>query len=99
FVALAGEQTDGHDYAAAAVRAGAAGCLLARPVEGTDEVATFLVDDTLGALQDLGAGWRAALPDLDVVGITGSVGKTTTKGITAAVLASRYRVQANPLNY
>ncbi len=99
FVALPGEQSDGHNYAAAAVRAGAAGCLVTRPVDGIDKAAVFIVDDTLGALQDLGAGWRRALTGLDVIGITGSVGKTTTKGITAAVLAKKYRVQANPLNY
>lgn len=98
FVALPGERTDGHDYAAAAVRAGAAGCLLSRPVEGTEDAAGFLVDDTLAALQTLGAAWRAALP-VQVLGVTGSVGKTTTKAIAAAVLGARYRVQANPLNY
>lgn len=98
FVALSGERSDGHDFAAAAVRAGAIGCLLARPIEGLGGVASFVVDDTLGALQDLGAAWRALLP-VQVTGITGSVGKTTTKWIAAAVLASRYRVQANPLNY
>ena len=98
FVALPGEQVDGHDFAAAAVRAGAAGCLLARPVEGVSAGANFVVDDTLGALQDLGAAWRATLP-VRVVGVTGSVGKTTTKWIAAAVLAARYRVQTNPLNY
>ena len=99
FVALPGEHTDGHDYAAAAVRAGAAGCLLSRPVAATEGAAVFLVDDTLAALQDLGAGWRRALTGLEVIGITGSVGKTTTKGIAAAILGTRYRVQANPLNY
>ncbi|MEX2446368.1 MAG: Mur ligase family protein, partial [Dehalococcoidia bacterium] len=99
FVALPGEQTDGHDYAPAAVRAGAAGCLLSRPVPGTEDAAVFLVDDTLASLQALGAGWRRALTGTEVVGITGSVGKTTTKGIVAALLAARYRVQANPLNY
>ena len=98
FVALPGEHTDGHDFAAAAVRAGAAGCLLSRPIEGTGAGANFVVDNTLGALQDLGAAWRATLP-VQVVGVTGSVGKTTTKWIAAAVLAARYRVQANPLNY
>ncbi|MDA0302353.1 MAG: UDP-N-acetylmuramoyl-tripeptide--D-alanyl-D-alanine ligase, partial [Chloroflexi bacterium] len=99
FVALPGERVDGHDYAAAAVRAGAAGCLLTREVAGTEAAALFLVDDTLASLQDIAAAWRAALTDTQVIGITGSVGKTTTKGIVAAVLAARYRVQANPLNY
>ncbi len=98
FVALPGERVDGHDFAAAAVRAGASGCLLARPVEGLDAASCFVVDDTLAALQTLGAAWRAALP-LEVIGVTGSVGKTTTKAIVAAVLGARYRVQANPLNY
>jgi UDP-N-acetylmuramoyl-tripeptide--D-alanyl-D-alanine ligase len=99
FVALPGERVDGHDYAAAAVAAGAAGCLLARPVPGTESAACFVVDDTLGALQRVAVAWREALPDLQVVGVTGNVGKTTTKLITAGVLGARRRVQATPLNY
>ncbi|MQC47977.1 MAG: UDP-N-acetylmuramoyl-tripeptide--D-alanyl-D-alanine ligase [Chloroflexi bacterium] len=98
FVALPGERTDGHDHAAAAVAAGASGCLLSRPVEGIDAAAGFIVDDTLASLQALGAAWRAVLP-LEVLGITGSVGKTTTKAIAGGILGTRYRVQANPLNY
>ncbi|MGE3960428.1 MAG: UDP-N-acetylmuramoyl-tripeptide--D-alanyl-D-alanine ligase [Dehalococcoidia bacterium] len=99
FVALPGERVDGHDFAAVAVDAGARGVIASRDVDGVEDVPVFLVDDTLGALQDLGAAWRAALPDLEVVGITGSVGKTTTKAITAAVIGHAFRVQANPLNY
>ncbi len=97
FVALPGERVDGHDFAAAAVAAGASGVLASRdvPVEG---VPVFVAEDSLAALQALAATWRASLP-LEVVGITGSVGKTTTKGIVAAVLGAKYRVQANPLNY
>ncbi len=103
FVALPGERVDGHEYAPTAVRAGAAGCLLTHLVEGPDEgvadAALFLVDETLASLQDVGSAWRAALTGTQVIGITGSVGKTTTKAIVASVLASKYRVQANPLNY
>ena len=99
FVALPGDRVDGHDFAAAAVRAGAAGCLLTYAVEGAEDAALLLVDDTLASLQDLGAAWRAALTGTQVIGITGSVGKTTTKAIVASVLAAKYRVQANPLNY
>ncbi len=98
FVALRGERVDGHDYAAAAVQAGAAGVLVSRAVPEIADMPIFLVDDTLAALQDLGAAWRAVLP-LEIIGVTGSVGKTTTKAITAAILAARFRVQANPLNY
>ena len=99
FVALPGDRVDGHDYAATAVHAGASGCLLTREIEDAEDAALFLVDDTLASLQDVGAAWRAALVDTQVIGITGSVGKTTTKAIVASVLAAKYRVQANPLNY
>ncbi len=99
FVALPGDRVDGHAFAATAVQSGATGCLLTHNVEGTDRAAIFLVDDTLASLQHLGAAWREALTDTQVVGITGSVGKTTTKAIVASVLATKYRVQANPLNY
>lgn len=104
FVALPGERVDGHDFAAAAVRAGARGVLASHELPEVaalaeaEGVAVFLVDDTLAALQELGAAWRTVLP-LEVVGITGSVGKTTTKAITAAILGRAFRVQANPLNY
>jgi len=99
FVALPGEHTDGHDHAAAAITAGATGCLLARIVDGTEAASRFYVDDPLAALQTLGAAWRAALPNLEVVAVTGNVGKTTTKLIAAQLLAPRYRVEVNPLNY
>ena len=102
FVALPGDRVDGHSFAPYAVEAGATGCLLThdvRDVERAGPVALFLVDDTLAALQLLGARWREALTGTQVIGITGSVGKTTTKAIVASVLATKYRVQANPLNY
>jgi len=99
FVALPGERTDGHLYAAAAVEAGATGCLLGRIVDETEEAARFYVDDPLDALQRIAAAWRDALPELHVVGVTGNVGKTTTKLITARLLAARYRVQASEHNY
>ena len=99
FVALPGERTDGHDHAAAAVQAGATGCLLGRITDGTEAASRFYVDDTLEALQVLAAAWRQALPDLEVLGVTGNTGKTTTKLIAAQLLEPAYRVQVNPLNY
>lgn len=99
FVALRGERTDGHDFASAAVSAGATGCLLERPVEGIERAARFFVEDTLTGLQTLGARWRAALEGIEVVGVTGNVGKTTTKGMVAAVLRARYRTEATVNNY
>ncbi|MFN8584834.1 MAG: UDP-N-acetylmuramoyl-tripeptide--D-alanyl-D-alanine ligase [Dehalococcoidia bacterium] len=99
FVALPGEHADGHTYAADAVRRGASGALLARPLELGADAATFVVPDVLGALQRLAVAWRNELSDLEVVGVTGNVGKSTTKLITAALLESRYRVQAETHNY
>ncbi len=57
------------------------------------------VDDTLRGLQTLARHWRQQLADLRVVGVTGSVGKTSTKELVAQVLAQRYRVLKNPGNY
>ncbi|MFG2644169.1 UDP-N-acetylmuramoyl-tripeptide--D-alanyl-D-alanine ligase [Streptomyces sp. NPDC048370] len=81
FAAFAGEQVDGHDYAARAVEAGAAAVLAARPVG----VPAIVVDDVQAAL---GALARAVVERLgtDVVALTGSAGKTSTKDLIAQVL-------------
>ena len=101
FVALPGERNDGHDFAAAAIERGASGLLLERPPDAPlpGDPAVFVVDDALAGLQRTAAAWRDALTATAVVGITGNVGKTTTKLIAAAVLAKRYRVRASELNY
>lgn len=99
FVALAGARHDGHDFAAEAVRAGATGAILTRPIEGTDRATCFFVADPLAALQRLAAAWRRALPGTVVIGVTGNVGKTTTKLMAASVLRARYRVHATANNY
>jgi UDP-N-acetylmuramoyl-tripeptide--D-alanyl-D-alanine ligase len=83
FVALPGEHADGHDYAAAAVGAGAAAVLAARPVG----VPAVVVDDPLAALGRLARAVLDRLPQVTVVGVTGSSGKTSTKDLLAAVLA------------
>jgi UDP-N-acetylmuramoyl-tripeptide--D-alanyl-D-alanine ligase len=74
FIALKGEATDGHRFLGKAVAAGAAGLLVA---EATD-APHVRVDDTMAALNALGAAARART-DVKVIGVTGSVGKTTTK--------------------
>lgn len=86
FVAVAGESSDGHDYAGSAFGAGAALALVARPVDGPH----VLVEDTVEALGELARVVLARLReagDLRVVGITGSVGKTSTKDLLGQVLA------------
>jgi UDP-N-acetylmuramoyl-tripeptide--D-alanyl-D-alanine ligase len=82
FVAVRGERVDGHDYAAAAVEAGAAAALVERPVG----VPAVVVEDTVAALGSLARLVVARLPDLCVIGITGSQGKTSTKDILAQLL-------------
>lgn len=101
FVALPGRHTDGHDFVVDAVERGASGLLLERipDVELPHTTAIFLVRDALRGLQLTATAWRAALSEIDVVGITGSVGKTTTKLITTSVLERTYRVRSSELNY
>ena len=88
---------DGHDFLPAAVAAGAGAYLSAGPTV-TGDVPAILVDDTLEALGRLAAHVRGRLPDR-VVGITGSVGKTSCKDLTAAVVARRWRTAASVRSY
>ena len=119
FVALPGENVNGHDFVGHALGRGAIAAFVHEDIaradfpdsvwidvrqaamkarteainyrEGTSLI--IRVDDTLDALQRLSAYWREKFsPALRVVGITGSVGKTTTKELTAQVLSTRYRV-------
>ena len=83
FAAFVGEHVDGHDYAAAAVEAGAAAVLGSRPVG----LPAVVVDDPGAALTALARHLLTALPDVTVLGVTGSQGKTSTKDLLAAVLA------------
>jgi UDP-N-acetylmuramoyl-tripeptide--D-alanyl-D-alanine ligase len=82
FVAIEGEHVDGHDYAAAAVHAGAAAALARRRVEAP----CVVVADPVVAVGQLARHVRAALPDVVTVGITGSQGKTSTKDLIAQIL-------------
>lgn len=90
---------DGHDFVLAAVDAGAAAYLSSRPVDEASAKASVVeVDDTSVALTGLGRHARALLDDrLDgrVVGITGSVGKTSVKDLAHVALAARWRTAAS----
>ncbi len=66
-------------------------------VAGIEPPVCLRVEDCLVALQTLGGFWRSKL-DVRVIGITGSVGKTTTKEVVAEVLNSRFRTLKNPGN-
>ncbi len=82
FAALPGEPTDGHAFAADAVKAGAVAVLAARPVG----VPAVVVGDVLDALASLARTVLAAVPEATVIGLTGSAGKTSTKDLLAQVL-------------
>jgi UDP-N-acetylmuramoyl-tripeptide--D-alanyl-D-alanine ligase len=84
YVAIEGERVDGHDYATQAVQGGASAALTRRPVDAP----CVVVADPVVALGQLAAHVRAELPDVVVVGVTGSQGKTSTKDLIAQVLES-----------
>ncbi|HTU35322.1 MAG TPA: UDP-N-acetylmuramoyl-tripeptide--D-alanyl-D-alanine ligase [Candidatus Acidoferrum sp.] len=100
FIAIHGPRHDGHAFVASALAAGAGAGLVARTrlAEYPPEIQAklFAVDDPLAALQRLASyacdRWRKAKPGRLVGAVAGSVGKTTTKEILAALVASRFRV-------
>ena len=121
FIALPGEQVDGHDFVKDAFRRGARYALIQRQIEVETTVLNLrphadtyqlakvlastdtrtplclLVEDSLLALQQIARFWRRQ-NDLRVIGITGSVGKSTTKEVVAEVLSQRYLTLKNPGN-
>lgn len=101
FVALVAER-DGHDFVPGAIDAGAVACLVSRPV--SDDVARrttqIVVSDTAGALMDAARWARGRFPaGTMAIGITGSVGKTSTKDMVAAAVSSSRRTVANVRSY
>ena len=96
FVAIAGEHFDGHSFVAKAREAGAAAALVSHPVE--DALPQILVEDTLTAYGAIARGYREAA-EIQVVAITGSVGKTTTKEMISCVLSGKYRVSKTQGNH
>lgn len=99
FVPLVGENFDGHHYIVAALEQGAAACLTSVAPETMIEGKGYvLVQDTMRALGDLAAYYRNQF-DIPVIAITGSVGKTTTKDMIAAVLGEKYQVLKTNGNY
>lgn len=115
FVAIPGENVDGHDFIADAFKRGASFALIQKEMpasfrtldlraglaaESTPDLSSPLclrVDNTISALQQIARFWRRKL-SLRVIGITGSVGKSTTKEMIAEVLGARYRTLRSPGN-
>lgn len=100
FFALRGENFDAHGFLDKAVDAGASALVLEMVPEGLNlgSVAVIQVDDTLTALQSL-AAWYIRQLDAEVVGITGSNGKTSTKDFTESVLKQKFKVRATKGNF
>ncbi len=98
FVAIQGDRFDGHEFVTNALSRGASGLLVSQPTEAAAETSSSIaVPDTLQALQDLAREIRRRSRTI-VVAITGSAGKTSTKELTADLLATRYRVFRNKGN-
>jgi UDP-N-acetylmuramoyl-tripeptide--D-alanyl-D-alanine ligase len=113
FVALRGQQLDGHDYVAEAIRNGAVAIIAERPPPNAscstpnlvdlqicrfDGAVCLIVSDSLAGLQQAAAHWRRQHP-VRVIGITGSIGKTTSKEVIAAVVRQRYCTLKSEGNY
>lgn len=90
FAALRGEHVDGHDYIARAFELGAVCCLAEFAPEGVSG-SVIVVADVAQAMKDLAEAYRKRF-DIPIIGVAGSVGKTTAKEMIAAVLSSRYKV-------
>ena len=99
FLALRGEKFDGHDFARMAVEQGAIAAITERHAGSQlDGVPQLQVEDTLQAYQQLARWWRDQF-DIPVIAVTGSVGKTTTKELMAAVLSTQGNVLKTQANY
>jgi UDP-N-acetylmuramoyl-tripeptide--D-alanyl-D-alanine ligase len=117
FVAIPGEQVDGHDFIGDAFKRGASFALIQKDVDASYRTIDLRsatsaesfserdfiiplclrVENTVAALQQIARYWRRKL-DLRVIGITGSVGKSTTKEMATEVLSTRYRTLKSPGN-
>ncbi|MBQ8897794.1 MAG: UDP-N-acetylmuramoyl-tripeptide--D-alanyl-D-alanine ligase [Clostridia bacterium] len=96
FVPIVGANFDGHEFIDEAFAKGAAGAISGRPGECRDRVIS--VPDTLDALGRLASAYKASL-NVKTVAVTGSVGKTTTKEMTAAAVSAGFRTQKTAGNF
>ena len=97
FIAICGEKSDGHDYIGKCFDDGALCCISERELPGESRP-YIQVESSLTALKQLAAYYRQQL-DIKVVGITGSVGKTSTKEVIASVLKEKYRTLKTQGNF
>ena len=96
FLALVGENFDGHSFVTTAVAEGAIAAIVER--ELPDNISQLIVSDTLQAYQLIARWWRDRL-SLPVIAVTGSVGKTSTKELISGVLGTQGKVLKTQANY
>lgn len=97
FIALVGENFDGHDFIDRAIAQGAIAVVVSQP-QAELTTPQFVVNDTLEAYQQIAQWWRKQF-SIPVIGITGSVGKTSTKELVAAVLNTQGKVLKTQANF
>jgi UDP-N-acetylmuramoyl-tripeptide--D-alanyl-D-alanine ligase len=97
FIALAGENFDGHNFVESAIERGAIAVVVNRPLKSL-AVPQFIVKDTLEAYQRIARWWRDRF-EIPVIGVTGSVGKTSTKELIATVLGTQGKVLKTEANF
>jgi len=99
FVAIAGSRADGHQFVSDAFERGAAGALVARPPDHARSAGPLIrVADTVAALGAMAAAERQTIT-ADVIGITGSTGKTSTKDLIESVLRTARPTAASPASF
>jgi UDP-N-acetylmuramoyl-tripeptide--D-alanyl-D-alanine ligase len=101
FIAIVGERSDGHDYVSEVRKKGGGGAVCEHSVEGVDPgsdgFGLLMAGSTIKALGDLAAHYRREL-QTEVIGVTGSLGKTSTKDLLVSVLATEFSTYGNPGN-
>lgn len=98
FIAITGDNTDGHKYVADAIKKGAAAAIVSKPIEGVDQSKLLIVPDTFKAMEQLGVASRART-GATIIGVTGSVGKTSTKEFLAAAFGALGQTHASVKSY
>ncbi|MDJ0745318.1 MAG: UDP-N-acetylmuramoyl-tripeptide--D-alanyl-D-alanine ligase [Xenococcaceae cyanobacterium MO_167.B27] len=96
FIALVGENFDGHDFVATAMEKEAIAAIVSRKLP--NKISQFIVSDTLLAYQQIARWWRDHLK-IPVIAVTGSVGKTSTKELISGVLGTQGKVLKTQANY
>lgn len=98
FFALKGENFDGHKFVDSAIKSGAVAAVVSEDTEELKKLPVIVVEDTLAALRNLAEYYRMQF-SISVVGVTGSVGKTSTKEMIASVLEQKYQTHKTKGNF